>query len=249
MTRMNTRLFIFMCTVLLCSCASSKKVLYFQDIGQNKNLEALRDYEPAIRKDDQLSILVSGPNKEVVVPYNLSGDNSSGGGGIAYHVDLDGYINFPVLGQIRAEGLTRRELAAKLTEEIAKDVKNPIVNISFLNYRITILGEVHSPGTYTLPSEKTTILQALGMAGDLAITAKRKNILLIREADGKYEYARIDLRKTDVFSSPYYYLSQNDVIYVSPVSSRIAGATSPMAVFSLVTSSISLILTIALLVL
>lgn len=239
---------IALAAYLLSSCASSKKVLYFQDIDKNKHLEAFQDYEPTIKKDDKLSIIVSGPNKEVIIPYNLSlGDNiTSSGAVIPYHVDADGNINFPILGKISAEGLTMRELADKLTHEIAKDVKDPIVNISFMNYRVTVLGEVRNPGTYTLPSEKTTVLQALGMAGDLTIAGKRNNVLLLRENNGKYEYVRIDLRKTDILTSPYFYLSQNDVIYVSPVSARISSGTTPSAIFSLVTSSLSMILTILL---
>lgn len=248
------RIFAFATTVaLLCSCSTSKKVLYFQDIENKKGLEAFHSYEPVIKRDDLLSIIVSGPNKEVIMPYNLTiGENISGAGDpsrstIPYHVDANGDIYFPILGKIHVEGMTRRELSAKLIAEISKDIKNPIVVISFLNYRVTVLGEVNSPGSYTMPSEKTTILQALSMAGDLTIAGKRSDILLLREVDGKYEHARIDLRKSDILSSPYYYMSQNDVIYVAPVPSRISSGTTPTGTFSIIFSSISMILAIAVL--
>jgi len=228
-------------TAFLGSCASSKKVAYFQDIDNQTNLAVYHDYEPKIKKDDLLNIVVSGPVKDVVSPYNS--DNMS------YLVDINGYINFPVLGKIQAEGLTIRELSEKLTVEISKDVKNPIINVSFTNYKVTVLGEVRIPGTYTMKSEKTTILQALGMAGDLTLGAKRSDILLIREVEGKYEHIKIDLRKSDVFSSPYYYLCQNDVIYVTPTSSRTFSGSSQSSFLPIVTSSLGLIVSLVALIL
>lgn len=238
---------IFACTTaILCSCSNAKKVLYFQDIETKKQLEAFQNYEPLIKKDDLLSIIVSGPNKDVTMPYNLTlGENAlNTSSTISYLVDAEGYISFPILGKIHVEGMTRRQLEDYLTYRISKDVKNPIVVISFQNYRVTILGEVNSPGTYTMPSEKTTILQALGMAGDLAISGKRSDILLLREKDGNFEYTKIDLRRTDILTSPEYYLCQNDVIYVSPISSRISSGTSPTATASLIFSSLGMILTL-----
>jgi len=146
------------------------------------------------------------------------------------------------------EGLTLRELSDKLTAEISKDVKNPIVNASFENYKVTVLGEVRSPGTYTIPSERTTILQALGMAGDLSLGGKRDNVLLIREVNGKYEHVKINLRKSDILSSPYFYLCQNDVIYVAPTSSRTFYGSSESALIPIITSSLGLIISIATLI-
>lgn len=251
--RIVLKFFTCACIVAIaCSCSTSKKVLYFQDIEKQKNLEAFRNYEPTIKKDDLLSIIVSGPNKEVAMPYNLTlGENAMSGdplrSTISYLVDAEGCISFPILGKIHVDGMTRRQLENFLTEEISKDVKNPIVVISFLNYRVTVLGEVRSPGSYTMPSEKTTILQALSMAGDLSISGKRSDILLIRENNGKYEYAKIDLRKSDILNSPYYFMSQNDVIYVSPVPSRISSGTAPTATASLIFSTIGMVLTLALL--
>lgn len=237
-------------TAIVCSCSSSREVLYFQDIENKRQLNAFQNYEPLIKKDDLLNIIVSGPNKDVTMPYNLTlventmGVNST----YPYLVDAEGNINFPILGKLHVEGMTRRQLEDLLTEKISKDVKNPIVVISFQNYRVTILGEVNSPGTYIIPSEKTTILQALGMAGDLTISGKRNNILLIREKEGKIESTKIDLRKSDILTSPNYYVYQNDVIYVSPISSRISSGTTPTATASMIFSSIGMILTLGLLI-
>lgn len=221
---------------LLSSCTSSKKVSYFQDIDESKLLSDYHNYEPKIQVDDKLNIVVSGLNEEVVSPYN--------NGQKGYLVDVNGNINFPVLGQLHVEGLTLRKLSEKLTAEISKDVKDPIVNTSFMNYKITVLGEVRSPGTYTLSSEKTTILQALGLAGDLTLGAKRSNVLLIRENGGHYEHIRIDLRKSDIFNSPYYYMSQNDVIYVSPTSSRAFSGSSQSSFIPILTSTLGLVVSL-----
>jgi len=235
------KLFMGICiAVLLGSCASSKKVAYFQDIGERKDITAFQNYEPKIKKDDMLKIIVSGPDEDVVSPYNLGNRSDR----ISYLVDINGYINFPVLGKIKVEGLTIRQLSEKLTADISRDVKKPIINVSFENYKVTILGEVRSPGTYTMPSERTTLLQALGMAGDLSLGAKRDNVLLIREVEGKYEHIKIDLRKSDILSSPNFYMCQNDVIYVTPTSSRTFSGSSQSIIVPIVTSTLGLILSV-----
>lgn len=227
-------------TMLLAACASSKKVAYFQDIDETQDLKAFHNFEPTIKKDDKLNIIVSGPNDDVVTPYNSEKNT--------YLVDINGYINFPILGKIKAEGLTLRKLSDKLTAEIAKDVKNPIVNASFMNYKITVLGEVRAPGTYTMESERTTILQALGLAGDLTLGAKRSDVLLIREIDGNYKHIKIDLRKSEILSSPYFYLCQNDVIYVTPTSSRAMAGSNQSTLIPIVTSSLSLVVSLVALI-
>ncbi|WP_165042775.1 polysaccharide biosynthesis/export family protein [Dysgonomonas sp. ZJ709] len=240
--KIPSKLFIgILITTLLSSC-SSKKVVYFQDIDKidMKNLTAYHNYEPKIKKDDMIGIIVSAPNKEVVAPYNNDP--------MVYMVDIDGYIAFPVFGKIKVEGLTLRELSNWLTDTISKDVKNPIVNASFMNYKVTILGEVRTPGTYVMPSQKTTILQALGMAGDLTLGGKRDDVLLIREIDGNYKHIRIDLRKSDILSSPYFHLCQNDVIYVAPTSSRTFSGSSQSTIIPLVASSLGLVISMAVLI-
>lgn len=232
----------FTLSALVASCATNRKILYLRDIDQKEYIGSLHLYESTIKRDDLLDIIVSAPNREVVIPYNMSlGDNAGASGTIPYLVDATGHIDFPVLGRLRVEGMTRRALAETLTERIALDVKDPIVNISFANYRVTVLGEVRSPGTFTMPSEKTNIFQVLSMAGDLTLTARRNNVLLVRETDIGYDYIRLDLRSADLLSSPYYYMSQNDMLYVSPTRGRIQSGTASTTILSIISSGFSAI--------
>lgn len=232
----------------LSSCASYKDILYFQDIDQAQLDKLTTEYEAVIKKDDRLSILVSGPDKTVCAPYNLTlGEMSTTGSSstnpetaaLTYLVDSDGCINFPNLGSIKVEGMTRKELASYLTGMIGRDVKDPVVSVSFKNYKITVLGDVKAPGTYVMDSEKNNILQAIGRAGDLNLTAKREGILLIREVDGKMTHYSIDLKSSDLLDSPYFFLQQNDVIYVPANESRVATANTATGIWSVVLSSIT----------
>ena len=140
--------------------------------------------------------------------------------------------------------MTRNELVEYLTNEIGKDVKEPIVYVSFKNYKITVLGEVKTPGTYTFDSEKVNILQALGRAGDLNLTAQREDILLIREVDGVQTHVRIDLRSSDILQSPYFYMQQNDVLYIPPSATRVMTATTATGIWSTILSSITTLIAI-----
>ena len=231
------------------SCSTSKQILYFQDIDKVEPQTQTTAYEAVIKKDDRLSIVVSGPDKSVTAPYNLTlGEMGSTGVStstdpeksvLTYLVDPNGDIDFPILGTIHVEGMTRNQLVNYLTEEIGKDVKDPIVVVSIKNYKITVLGEVKSPGTYTMDSEKITLLQALGRAGDLNLTAQREGILLIREEDGKERHYTIDLRSAELLNSPQFYLQQNDVIYVPASPSRVVNATMASGIISTTLSTIT----------
>ena len=244
---------IFIGLTGLTDCTTSKKIIYFQNLDDAELKPLNTAYEAVIKKDDRLTIIVSGPDKFVCAPYNLTINemNSSGnvvnGGSpenatLGYLVDSEGNIDFPILGKIHVEGMTRNELVSYLTQEIGKDIKEPIVYVSFRNYKVTILGEVKSPGTYTIDSEKINILQALGYAGDLSLTAKRQEILLLREVDGVLTHQRIDLRDKDILQSPYFYLQQNDIIYVQPSATRVATATTAVSIWSVILSSITTII-------
>ena len=237
----------------LTDCTTSKKIIYFQNLDDAELKPLDTEYEAVIKKDDRLTILVSGPDKYVCAPYNLTINEMSPTGSVVssgnpeqstlgYLVDAEGNIDFPILGKIHVEGMTRNELVSHLTQEIGKDIKEPIVYVSFRNYKITILGEVRNPGTYTFDSEKVNILQALGYAGDLNLTAKRQNILLLREVDGTLTHHRIDLRDKNILESPYFYLQQNDIIYVQPSATRVATATTAVSIWSVILSSITTII-------
>lgn len=239
-------------------CASSQDILYFQDIDQVQLKKLTTEYEAVIKKDDRLVILVSGPDKTVCAPYNLTlGEMGNMGSTstnpeqstLSYLVDGDGYINFPTLGPIKVEGMTRNQLVTYLTERIGMDVKDPIVYVAFKNYKITVLGEVRSPGTYTMDSEKNNILQALGKAGDLALTAKRDGILLFREVDGVMTHYTVDLKSSDLLQAPYFYLQQNDVIYVPANAQRVTAANTNTGIWSVGLSSITTMVAVLSLVL
>ena len=239
--------------LVLTGCATSRDLLYFQDIDEVSLGQLAKHYELVIKRDDELKIIVSGPDKSVTDPYNMTlADITSGFTThnepetpmMSFVVDTNGDINFPVLGRIHVEGMTRLQLIDYLTEEIGKDVKNPIVYVSFKNYKITVLGEVNSPGTYTYKTERINVLQALGLAGDLTVAAKRDRILLLREVDGVMQHYALDLRESSLLDSPYFYLQQNDIIYVPPSSTRLMTKNNGPSVWGAVLSSISTVIAI-----
>ncbi len=210
--------------VLVTSCASRKNIVYFQDIEEIDKLASEVIYDPVLQPDDLLTITVSAVNRETVEMFNLPVVAFMGADGIAagrtqyqtYLVDNKGNIEFPVIGTVQLGGLTRNEAVSLLRGKISHYVKDPIVNIRIMNYKVTVLGEVTKPGSYTIPNERITIPEALGLAGDLTVYGKRDNILIIRDKNGQKTYERVDLTKKDILESPYYYLQQNDVIYVEP---------------------------------
>ncbi|MDO9137013.1 MAG: polysaccharide biosynthesis/export family protein, partial [Lutibacter sp.] len=166
---------------------------------------------------------------------------------ITYLVNSDGDINFPVLGKIKVEGFTIKEITSHLTEALAVYIKNPIVNIRLTNFKVTVLGEVQKPGTYPVPNERISILEAIGLAGDLTIQGKRKNMVLIREQNGKRTFIDIDLTNKEILNSPYFYLAQNDVLIVEPNKTKInSSAVGPNigVIFASISTLISIIVLI-----
>lgn len=187
-----------------------------------------------IQPNDILNINVSAFDMEAVAPFNLmmstrpqqnqDSENATSLQKLNYLVSNEGTIEFPVLGTVEVGGLTRQELTSKLKKEISTYVKNPIINVTIANYKVTVLGEVSSPGTFTVPDERITLLEALGRAGDLTIFGKRDNIIVLREKDGIKTHTIVDITKSDFLHSDYYFLQQNDVIYVQPNSAQISSA-------------------------
>lgn len=225
---MKNLLFIFLTvlTISLSSCVPSKEVIYFQGID-NKDLAGTSMYEPVIKPDDVLLINVKAFDEEAVKPFNLINQNVGGGGPSilmmmqTYLVDNQGDIQFPVLGTVKVGGLTREEVTRKLQTRISEYVNDPIINLRIANYKISVLGEVKTPGTFTLQSDRITVVEAIAMAGDMTLFGKRENVLIIRENRGVKETFRLDLTNPDFIKSPYYYLTQNDVVYVEPHKRRI----------------------------
>ncbi len=231
---------------VLVNCTSSKNVVYFQDVEGVKIPDTVVNFEPKIQVGDLLAINVSAIDGEAVIPFNLYdtptvGNSTSAGEPIKYLVDADGEINFPVIGKLKVAGKTTKEFNDILIVKIEPYIKKPIINIRITNFKVTVLGQVESPGTYPILNERVSIIEAIGLAGDLEIHGKRNNVLLIREQDGKREFVNIDLTNKALFASPYFYLSQNDVVYVEPNKSQVNSAAVGPSI-SIVMSGISLLM-------
>ena len=220
---------ILLAVIFLASCQTYKKVPYLQDaevINQAQQLETL--YDAKIMPKDLLTIVVSCTNPELAVPFNLTvatpmslADKSQITSQPVlqpYLVDNEGRINFPVLGTLKVGGLTKSQAEQLIVNNLKPYMKEtPIVTVRMANYKISVLGEVARPGTFTITNEKVNLLEALAMAGDMTVHGVRDNVKLIREtASGKQEIHTLDLNKAETILSPYYWLQQNDVIYVTP---------------------------------
>jgi len=235
-------------SLLLISCASKEDVIYFQNA---KNFETIVDtetFEAKLKIGDILQIYISTQDPTITMPYNIL-INSGGSNSqlIDYLIDKDGNIDFPVLGKIKLLGLTVEEAKALIKSKFVEGqlLNDPVVILRILNFRITVTGEVNSPGVYTVSGERISILEALGMAGDLNIKGRRDNVLIIRDFNGTKTYTRVDITNKEIFNSPVYYLTQNDVVYVEPNNSAISNASGDSRVNTIITIT-SFILTTAL---
>ncbi|GAA4898982.1 polysaccharide biosynthesis/export family protein [Flaviramulus aquimarinus] len=219
-------LYILTVFLLSYSCGSKKDVVYFQNAKDFETLVDTDSFTPKFKVNDIVSIYVSTFDLEAAEPFNLKKGQSASGGleYIDYLIDVDGNIDYPVLGKIKLLGLTVEEGKVLLKKKLADYLKDPIVNIRILNFRISVHGEVNSPGIYEVPGERVTLLQAIAMAGDLRIKGKRENVLVIRDFNGSKTFTRIDLTNKELFNSPVYYLTQNDIVYVEPNKSAISDA-------------------------
>lgn len=236
---------LFAVFAVLQSCGSRKEIVYANNI-QGKTYEEVTKYEAVLQPDDLLSIQVLGESHEVTLPFNLPemGQNDSEHRNIrTYLIDNDGYIDFPVLGRVKLAGLTRTEAKNKLATALSEYVVNPSINFRIVNFKVSVLGEVVRPGTYESTGERITLLEALGLAGDMTIYGRRDNVLLIRESEGKKTHARIDLADAKFIDSEYYYLRQNDVVYVEPNNTKIHSSTIGPDIY-IIFSGISLLTTL-----
>lgn len=236
---------LFVVVVALQSCGSRREIVYANNI-QNKTYEEATKYEAVLQPDDLLSIQVLGESLEATLPFNLPemGQNDSEYRNIrTYLIDNEGYIEFPVLGRLKLSGLTRSEAKNKLAAAISEYVVKPTINFRIVNFKISVLGEVVRPGTYQTQGERVTLLEALGLAGDLTIYGRRDNVLLIRETEGKKTHTRIDLADASFIDSEFYYLRQNDVVYVEPNNTKIHSSTIGPDIY-IIFSGISLLTTL-----
>jgi polysaccharide export outer membrane protein len=214
--------FPLFCTLLLFSCTSSKDVTYFNDLSDSL-LVKLPDRpqpEAVIMPDDVLAIRFAGENKTTEAAFNSFAISSQSNQGAEYHVNSKGNIDIYQIGTIKAAGLTRDGLRQLLLDSISRYLKSPNVTVRFVNFRFTVLGEVRSPGSFVVSRENVTILEALGQAGDMTQYASRNSVRVIRDSSGKREIGMIDFNQKTVFTSPYYFLQRNDVVYVTPQKSK-----------------------------
>ena len=252
-------LWILLATMSFSSCVSHQELINFNDAQLNFDSpeNILNAIELKIQPEDLLRITVHSYDPIAAAPFNIEQEGQGGmnmnqmqgqGGSnsmelfMGYFVDKEGFIDFPTLGRVEVSGLTLDQAKFKIYNLIQPYLKDAVVNIRFLNFKVTILGEVNGPGTRRLTNKRVTLLEALGMAGDLTDYANRTNILIIREKEDSREYARLNLQNADIFTSPYFYLQQNDVIYVEPHQARVATVADPVQRFiSYTTAGLSII--------
>ena len=221
--------------LLMSSCNTSKEIIYLQDVRLESPEEIKAAETITIEPKDMLSIVVSSSQPDAARIFNLpimatqasNGDLMYDSYLNGYVVDGDGYIDFPVVGKIKASGLNRWQLQDRIMETLRdkKLLDDPVVTVDFMNFKVSILGEVTAPGTYSIKSDKVSVLEAIAMARDLTIYGKRDEVYVIREEGGQRHSYKLDLRSSDIFDSPAYYLKQNDVIYVQPNKVRAGQST------------------------
>jgi polysaccharide biosynthesis/export protein len=232
----NSVVYLLLGYVLFSSCGDVKKLQYLQGPIDTSKYGTVNYKEPVIQNGDILSITVYSANPVASAIYNQAPTATvipSAGTGNApslqtpgnvagYLVDNQGNIQFHSIGNIQAKGLTRQELGATITKKLDTVLTNPYCQVRFTNFKITIIGEVTHPSVFTVPSEKVSVLEAIGLAGDLTVTGRRDSVMIIRETDKERKFGWIDLRKPDLFESEYFYLQQNDVVVVHPTKSKAA---------------------------
>ncbi|GAA0559916.1 polysaccharide biosynthesis/export family protein [Chitinophaga japonensis] len=226
--------------LIFVSCSTPKNVAYFQDVPdtlRQKMVELAIYYTPVIQPDDILQVSVQTLDPTTTALLNQQNNtgwstpaantqSNAGSTGTAvvpgYLVDKEGYVVLPLIGRIMAKGKTTGQIRDEIRNKAAEFYKDPVVAVRFANFKITVLGEVARPSTYIMPNERVTLLDAIGAAGDLTIYGKRENVMLIRENNGKKEFVRFNLNNSNLFSSPYFYLQQGDVVYVEPNKAKVA---------------------------
>ena len=231
-------LYLLFSLALLSSCNTSKEIIYFQDVEVNSPEAVAPPQDITVQPKDQISIVVSSKDPELAALFNLTRvqqrvgstglNNSNNNGEISgYTLDDKGAIDFPVLGNLTVAGMTRSQIAALVKQRLKEEnlVNDPVVTVEFMNLSFSVLGEVKTPGKYSISKDYITLLEAISMAGDLTIYGKRDAIFVIREEKGERVTHWVDLRSCDLFKSPVYYLKQNDVVYVQPNKVRAGQST------------------------
>jgi polysaccharide biosynthesis/export protein len=243
------------------SCVSPKSIVYFQgDTVSYSSQPVTKAYTPTIQPNDILTIIVGSLNNEANEVFNApnsfttASTNYSNIGGariqpLGYLVDSDGNVEIPLVGKLRIAGLKTSDAADTIRVRLLSYLKEPSVIVRNLNFKVSVLGEVRQPAVYVIPDEKITLLEVLSLAGDLTIYGNRNNVMIIREEDGKREYARLDLTSREIFNSPYYYIHKNDMIYIEPVKAKMLDTDSRIRTVPLVVTIVGGISTLGILIL
>lgn len=220
------------------SCVSNKKIAYFQDIqsvNQAKLENAIGFTEPIIQSDDilNINIFTLNPQSSAIVnqaatapPLGSNSNVNQSELNTGFLVDKNGEIELSLIGKVKIAGMTTYQARELIREKASEFYKQPNVQLRFGNFKVSILGEVNAPSTYTLPNEKVTVLDALSLAGDLTIYGRRDNVLIVRDNNGVKEFSRLNLNSSNIFSNPFFYLKQNDVIYVEPNKRKVSASNS-----------------------
>ncbi len=232
----HLNLLILLVAILFVGCNAQQRVLYIQDVESGAEIEIPENFQIRIKPLDQLTIVVNSKNPELALPFNSASTYTGLSKGVSsavtstslqvFTVDDNGYITLPIIGQVKCDGMTRAELQSEIEKKIIESnyIADPQVNVRFANLQISVLGEVTRPGRYDIKNDKVTLFDALAMAGDMTIYGNRENVAVIREIDGKNIITKLDIRSSEIFSSPCFYLEQNDIVLVSPNKYRAASA-------------------------
>jgi len=224
------------------SCAQKRDLAYFSNLAPQSAEKTIREESIKIQQNDLLSININSLNPESNTLFTVNRQNAAGAtdeGPAGYRVAKDGMITLPVIGNIKVEGLTITQTQDSLIEKLAKYVKEPLVEVQLLNFKITVIGEVNTPSSFTIPGDHINLLEALGMAGDMTVYGKRENVLVIREQNGKRIMKRLNLNREDVLNDPFFNLMQNDIVYVEPDKSKAIEYSPSTRIMPIVIASIS----------
>jgi polysaccharide export outer membrane protein len=236
----------------LASCVNTKKITYFNDVVKANGSDMANQYRQLrVQPGDVIQITITTLDKDVSLIFNPQSAAASSSTGIGmdpgYLVDSAGYISLPMVGKVLVKDKTTSEINTLVAQELDKSVRNAYVSTRVTNFRVSVLGDVVRPGSFKVPAERISVLDALSMAGDLNTSAIRDDIMLIREVNGEKQYASLNLNDSKILSSPYYYLNNNDVIYVKPGPNKTFGSSRFVALLPAVISAFSLITTVLIL--
>jgi polysaccharide export outer membrane protein len=250
---MNGKMFYCSCALILLvvsGCAARRDLVYFSNMANATSVANPTNQEVRIAQNDLINVILHSMSPEsdnlflnknagLYAPMKIDG----------YRVNKDGMIHLPIVGDIKVEGMTIEEAQKAITTELSKKVKDPLVDVQLVNFKITVIGEVARPSAFFITAEKVNILEALGLAGDMTVYGKRENILVIRDEGGNKTLKRLNLNDKDSFNSPYFYLKQNDIVYVEPDKSKAIEFSQNTRLMPIVIASISALAVLAAVVL